>query len=122
MKVYRIVSLLVLAAFFAYSLYTYQSSLTPYVTFAQAKSAKGVVQVKGNLTSSQIVRMEQVRAIAFAVRDDAGEEVMVTYKGVKPAGMEQASNVVVVGKYNEGQFIADRLLVKCPSKYQGSVK
>ncbi|MDH4223841.1 MAG: cytochrome c maturation protein CcmE [candidate division Zixibacteria bacterium] len=39
--------------------------------------------------------------------------------GVKPANFEQATSIVVIGMYRDGIFIADQVLVKCPSKYQG---
>jgi cytochrome c-type biogenesis protein CcmE len=46
--------------------------------------------------------------------------MMVVYDGAKPANFEQADQVVVIGRYENGLFVADQLLVKCPSKYQGS--
>jgi cytochrome c-type biogenesis protein CcmE len=38
---------------------------------------------------------------------------------VVPGNFEQATQVVVRGKQSSEGFIADKLLVKCPSKYQG---
>jgi hypothetical protein len=29
-----------------------------------------------------------------------------------------ATNVVAIGTYKDGRFVSDKLLVKCPSKYQ----
>jgi cytochrome c-type biogenesis protein CcmE len=60
--------------------------------------------------------------LTFRLRDEAGEEAWVVYAGAKPEGFEQADNVVAVGRYQGSQFTADKLLVKCPSKYQGRVK
>ncbi len=122
MKKSRVFFLAVIVIFIAYSSLVYQSSLTTYVDFAQAKSTKSAVQVKGTLATSKITQTEDGRAIAFVLRDDNGEEVTVTYPGVKPEGIEQAAGIVAIGKYANGQFQADKLLVKCPSKYQGSVK
>ena len=44
------------------------------------------------------------------------------YKGVKPGNFEDAISIVAIGHFDEGakQFEADKLLVKCPSKYQGA--
>ncbi|HKY61724.1 MAG TPA: cytochrome c maturation protein CcmE, partial [Gemmatimonadota bacterium] len=50
--------------------------------------------------------------------DDHGETLPVVYHGVKPANFEQATSVVAIGTYKGDQFVADQLLVKCPSKYQ----
>jgi cytochrome c-type biogenesis protein CcmE len=116
----RIVCLMLILAFLGYSLWTYKSSLTPYVTFAQAKSTAGTVQVKGVLADQRVA--EEKGTLGFTLRDEAGEVVPVVYKGSKPEGFEQATSVVAIGKYRSGQFVAEKLLVKCPSKYQGSVK
>jgi cytochrome c-type biogenesis protein CcmE len=121
MKKYRLICLAVIAGFIAYSVFVFQSSVTPYVTFAQAKSAKGAVQVKGTLAAPRITLTEDGRFTQFMLRDDAGEEVSVVYRGVKPEGLDEATGIVAIGKYSNGQFLADKLLVKCPSKYQGSV-
>lgn len=111
----------VIVIFALYSILVYQNSLTTYVNFAQAKNTKNAVQVKGTLTAPKITQTEDGRSITFVLRDDNGEEVTVNYHGIKPNGLEQASGIVAVGKYANGQFQADKLLVKCPSKYQGSV-
>jgi cytochrome c-type biogenesis protein CcmE len=121
MKKYRLICLAVIAGFIAYSVFVFQSSVTPYVTFAQAKSAQSAVQVKGTLAAPRITLTEDGRSTQFMLRDDAGEEVSVVYRGAKPEGLDEATGIVAIGKYSNGQFLADKLLVKCPSKYQGSV-
>lgn len=120
MKKHRLICLLVILGFFLYSGWAYQSSLTPYVTVAQAKSSKSTVQVRGTLGVDSI-RQAEKNAIQFILQDEAGEAVPVVYRGVRPDGLEQATSIVAIGKYQSGQFIAEKLLVKCPSKYQGSV-
>lgn len=122
MKVRHIVGLLVIAAFLGYSLFAFQASLTPYVNFAQAKASTGAVQVRGVLATDKITVTENGKTVTFLLKDEAGEEVPVIYQGSKPEGLEQASSIVAVGKYQSGQFMAEKLLIKCPSKYQGSVK
>ena len=46
----------------------------------------------------------------------------VAYRGVKPGNFEDAVSVVAIGRYDPAQRViaADKLLVKCPSKYQGA--
>ncbi len=121
MKNHRLICLMIIAGFIAYSVFAFQESVTPYVTFAQAKSSKSTVQVKGTLAGSQVTQYGDGRSIRFILRDDAGEEAAVVYRGVQPEGLDQATGIVAIGKYNSGEFHADKLLVKCPSKYQGSV-
>ncbi len=45
----------------------------------------------------------------------------VRYKGLKPANFEEAISIVAIGRYDASasEMHADKLLVKCPSKYQG---
>ena len=43
----------------------------------------------------------------------------VVYYGVVPGNFDQATSVVAKGIVKEQEFVADKLLVKCPSKYQG---
>ncbi len=121
MKQRHMIGIATIVAFIIFSAVTFQSSLTPYVSFAQAKSMSGNVQVRGVLANPQITTAEQGRLVQFVLRDETGEEVAVSYRGTKPDNMEEAA----VGKYQQGQFVAEKLLVKCPSKYQsapGSVK
>jgi cytochrome c-type biogenesis protein CcmE len=58
------------------------------------------------------------KVFTFKMADDKGEQFEVIYHGVKPANLEQAEEIVVIGRYTGGHFEADQLLVKCPSKYQ----
>ncbi|WP_371372316.1 cytochrome c maturation protein CcmE [Sporomusa aerivorans] len=122
MKSRRLVCLGIIAAFMAYCVYAFQDSVTPYVTFAQAKERKTTVQVKGLLATPRITPTGDGKTIRFILRDDAGAEAAVLYKGIQPEGLEQATGIVAIGRYLDGEFHADKLLVKCPSKYQGSVK
>ena len=41
----------------------------------------------------------------------------VRYNNPKPANFEEAEKVVVQGKNQGDVFVADNILVKCPSKY-----
>lgn len=122
MKQRHVVGCIIVLAFVVYSLMSFSNSLTPYVSFAQAKTAKSDVQVRGVLTSEKVTVADNGKTIKFNLRDEAGEEVPVVYRGTKPDGLDEATSVVVVGRYQSGQFNADKLLIKCPSKYQGSVK
>ena len=43
----------------------------------------------------------------------------VAYKGLKPGNFNDATQVVAIGRFHGGTLEAEKLLVKCPSKYQG---
>ena len=49
---------------------------------------------------------------------DQGESLPVVYHGVVPDAFQAGREVVVCGKYDQdGVFLADSILTKCPSKY-----
>lgn len=121
MKKRYIIGGTLMIAFAAYSMLTFSSALTPYVSFAQAKNARNTVQVQGALVKEKMAVADNGRTLRFLLRDEAGEELTVVYTGSKPDGFDQATSVVAIGKYRDSQFQAGRLLIKCPSKYRGSV-
>ncbi|WP_378956419.1 cytochrome c maturation protein CcmE [Pelosinus sp. sgz500959] len=119
------IGIAIIAIFIIFSAFSFSSSLTPYVTFSQAKAMNGSVQVRGVLATEQVTMTDDGKAVKFKLRDEKGQEATIIYKGTKPEGIEQATSIVAIGKYQNDQFIAEKLLVKCPSKYQsvqGSVK
>lgn len=55
----------------------------------------------------------------FTVTDDEGAMIPVVYTGAVPDTFQEGANVVVEGRLTpHGVFKADRLLAKCPSKYE----
>jgi cytochrome c-type biogenesis protein CcmE len=56
----------------------------------------------------------------FMLQDETGTQVKVVSGEPRPANFEQATSIVAIGRYDQqqGAFMADDLLVKCPSKYQ----
>jgi cytochrome c-type biogenesis protein CcmE len=54
----------------------------------------------------------------FYLKDDKGEIRKVIYKSEKPTDFEKAEKIVVTGKMKGENFMADKILMKCPSKYK----
>lgn len=118
MKYKYIVGVIVIIAFIVFAAINLSKSLTPYVSFDDAKKSAKVVQVKGQrVTGSEHYDLDS-KIFKFRMTDDKGEEFEVIYHGIKPANLEQAEEIVVIGRYTRGRFEAEQLLVKCPSKYQ----
>lgn len=114
-----VIGALLILGFLAIGAVGWVKSLTPYVTIAQARTSPTTVQVKGALLKDTI-NFDKEGALIFYIRDDAtAERLKVVYEGPKPGNLEQASHVVAVGTYHDNAFRAERLMVKCPSKYQG---
>ncbi len=56
----------------------------------------------------------------FLLQDETNEQVKVIYPEPRPSNFEQAISIVAIGRYEASKdaFMAEDLLVKCPSKYQ----
>ena len=106
-------------AFLAYGMTSFKSNLTPYVSFEEAQSRPGKVQVAGGLVENSTEYVDEMQKLRFAIVEDGGDTMTVVYDGVKPGNFEEATQIVAIGRYEDGTFHADQLLVKCPSKYQG---
>ena len=94
--------------------------LSPYVSFKRARSDAGeYVQVIGKVDkSSPVVYTEG--GFVFTVRDKYGTAMKVVHQGIKPQNFDRTEQVVLVGRYilKDEIFVADSVLVKCPSKYR----
>jgi cytochrome c-type biogenesis protein CcmE len=111
---------LMLVGFLALGLSTFTKSMTPYVSFREAKEAGRTVQVMGALEKGTSRYDIATKTLLFTLVDPkTGEVIPVAYTDVKPANFEEAVSIVAIGKYDGKTFAAEKLLVKCPSKYQG---
>lgn len=118
-KGYWIAAVLTLA-FVGFGLTAFQKTLTPYLSFDEARKSSGVVQVMGGL-DKQSDRYDTGREeLSFDLVDPAGHRMPVTYRGTRPGNFKDAISIVAIGRYQDGRIEAEKLLVKCPSKYQGA--
>lgn len=118
-----LVGVVLLLAFAGFALASFRQNLTPYVSFADAREAKRVVQVAGELEKGTSKYDGEAQALHFTLVDpELRTTLAVRYHGVKPANFEDALSVVAIGSFEpaSNEFAADKLLVKCPSKYQGA--
>jgi cytochrome c-type biogenesis protein CcmE len=114
---------LLLLAFIGFSLTSFRDTLTPYVSYQQARDANRVVQVAGALQKGTSAYQQADNALLFTLRDPKTHDVVrVRYHGLRPANFEDAISIVAIGRYDQRaqEFAANKLLVKCPSKYQGA--
>ena len=121
-KVFYLVGGLLLMLFAGFSYSEFKSSLTPYVPFEVAIKAERTVQVAGGLEQDSHSYSEDEQLLRFTLVDPETQETMrVRYEGLKPANFEDAISIVAIGRYDASteEMAADKLLVKCPSKYQG---
>ena len=120
---YYLLGAVLLLAFAGFSLSAFKETLTPYVDYKQAREADRVVQVMGALEKGSSKYVDTEDFLYFTIKDpETRDTIRVRYKGLKPANFEDAISIVAIGQFDEGakEFEANKLLVKCPSKYQGA--
>jgi len=115
--------ILLLVAFAGFSFTAFKDSMTPYVSYDDAKEGGRIVQVAGALVKGSYSYVDARESLFFTLQDPKSKQTLrVRYKGLKPANFEDAISIVAIGHYDEKakEFEANKLLVKCPSKYQGA--
>jgi cytochrome c-type biogenesis protein CcmE len=113
------IAMIVLAIVLGY--FGLQSALRPYTTSVnEAISSGRGVQLAGFLVPGEQGKYDANGNFTFQMQDNTGKIVQVIYPKPKPANFEQAISIVAIGRYDaaQGVFLADDMLVKCPSKYQ----
>jgi cytochrome c-type biogenesis protein CcmE len=120
MRLKYIIGLIIILIFIVIGALSFRKNLTPYVGFQEAKSSNNTVQIIGQVVPGETEYDLQNQRFLFSLKDPQGDKLKIVFNGVKPANFEQATNVVAIGKYQDGVFLADQILVKCPSKYQGA--
>ena len=117
--IWTVLGVVVVVGFIAFGAGAFKSNLTPYVSFQQARSTRDAVQVAGKLVQGSDSFEESSSRLLFSIKDDRGDTMRVAYKGLKPGNFHEATQVVAIGRFHGGMLEAEKLLVKCPSKYQG---
>lgn len=100
-----------------------------YVTFREAmkmaadgnnKKIHVVGQLKkdkeGNVQGLQVT--EDKLSVSFLMIDNENFEQKIYYNEPMPPDLQRSEQVVVIGSFKEDVFVADKILLKCPSKYQ----
>ena len=116
------VALVLLAVAVTVGVTSFRRTMTPYISFAEARSASGLVQVNGKLADKDYILKTEEQFLRFNLMDEKGDVMPVEYRGVIPGNFDQAVSVVAIGKFSGDHFEAQQLLVKCPSKYQAEAE
>ncbi|MCH7608053.1 MAG: cytochrome c maturation protein CcmE [Chloroflexi bacterium] len=119
-----IIVAIMLAAFGYFSYTAFESAQSFYLTVDElielGPPPTQSVQVKGKLVEDSFVREGGTSTLAHFLLQENGAQVNATYDGVLPdLFFNPHSEIVLGGTYEDGGlFVADRVYVKCPSKYQ----
>lgn len=126
MRVKYIIGGVIIVAFLAWGTTAFFKTTVQYVSLEEAAASDRTVQVMGKIDFDLVSYDPDESRLEFVIYDpdaeDAGtaERLDVVYYGVVPGNFDQATSVVVKGKNDgHGAFVADQMLIKCPSKYQG---
>ena len=120
MKPTHIIGILIIASAIGAILATVSDSST-YASFNVASANPNKeYHVVGKLDTTQAMTYDpqvSTNLFTFFMTDNDGTERKVHFKGSKPQDFERSEQVVLIGKYNGHVFVADKILMKCPSKY-----
>jgi cytochrome c-type biogenesis protein CcmE len=94
------------------------ANASPYLTIDQLDPQGGSVHVVGEIVPKSLHQDPLQGRTSFRLQDPTGE-MQVHYTGPPISNLYTATQVVVIGSLQEGEFHAKQMLVKCPSKYEG---
>jgi cytochrome c-type biogenesis protein CcmE len=105
-------------------------STSSYVTFKEAKEmakngdndkihvvGKLRKDASGNLLGVEYNPQIDPNYFKFDLVDTMQTTMSVVYGNPKPADFERSEQIVIIGSVKDNVFVADKILMKCPSKY-----
>lgn len=95
------------------------NNASPYVTVAEAKVTSGSrLHLAGTIDKKTVNDDRLGGKLAFDLIDKKGDRIRVEHVGEPVANMGDATEVVAIGKVENGTFVSQKMLVKCPTKYE----
>lgn len=99
--------------------FVFLNESSPYVTIREARKLKDDgLHLAGEIIPGTIRHIIQEKKIYFNLNDQNGEQMTIEYSGMPPTNFSEIKKVVAIGKFEKDHFLAERLLIKCPSKYE----
>lgn len=118
MKPKTIIGLVVLVGFSGLLLLNFGDQVGGYMGFDEASETGSRAHVVGQWVKEQPSHYDPGQNIfTFYMQDDRGVVRQVRYANPKPASFEDAEKLVVEGRLQGEVFVAEHILMKCPSKY-----
>ncbi|HPW54433.1 MAG: cytochrome c maturation protein CcmE [Thermoanaerobaculaceae bacterium] len=115
---WTVLGVVAIVGFLAFGFGAFKSNLTPYVTFEEARTARGTVQITGTLVSGSDSFDADSSRILFTLRENSGDTMRVAYAGAVPGNLKEADMIVAIGRFDGSLLQAEGILTKCPSKYE----
>ncbi|MFY0593220.1 cytochrome c maturation protein CcmE [Roseivirga sp.] len=128
MKKSSLIGIVVIAVAIAVIVST-SSNASSYVTFDEAytlseNGKSNSIHVVGELkknSAGEVVGINPSNdrlTVEFILVDDNQKEQSVFLNSPMPSDLLKSDKVVVIGAYKNDRFMADKVLLKCPSKYE----
>ena len=119
MKPGNIALLVFIAIFMVVLAINFSQNASIYTDFSTAKESGKKVHIVGEWVNREVSDYNSDQDLFTFYMADTTESVeLVHYYDPKPNNFDQAEKVVVVGGYDQDKFIADKIVMKCPSKYE----
>lgn len=119
MKRGSIIGIIIIALAIGVIISTYADSST-YGSFTEAKETEKELHVVGKLNKGKEMfynPQKDANYFSFYMVDNKGTECKVIFNGTKPQDFEKSEQIVLTGEMQNGDFYANKILMKCPSKY-----
>ena len=131
MKTTHIIGIVVIAVAIVLIITT-AGDASQYLSFEEAqelaeKGSKSQIHVVGQLKKNgagDVIGIQpspDMLSFKFIMIDEMGVEQTVYHPNPMPTDFLRSEQVVIVGGYRNDQFIAEKILLKCPSKYQEEI-
>lgn len=118
MKKKNLIGFALMLAFASLLFLNFGEQVGGYMDFEEALETGTDAHVVGYWVADKGYGYDPQRNIfSFYMEDESGQERRVEYANPKPANFEDAEKLVLQGHMRDELFVADHILVKCPSKY-----
>lgn len=97
------------------------ADVSTYATFETAIASQSRVKIAGTLDKTKQMTYDpstDPNKFIFHIKDSEGVSNRVILTQPKPQDFERSEQIVLTGSMKEGTFVADEILMKCPSKYK----
>ncbi|MDP5171139.1 MAG: cytochrome c maturation protein CcmE [Bacteroidia bacterium] len=119
MKSTHIVILVGLAIFIVALGVNLSKNVSTYADFDMARQSGKQIHISGEWVRRDQGGYDQTQDLfTFYLKDTLQNVELVHFYDPMPMNFDKAEKVVVVGGYQDEGFVADKIITKCPSKYE----
>ncbi len=114
----RIILGSVVIVFVIFIAFSFQSNISPYTSVSQVIQQEEMrdAQVNGTIVQNSTKYYQNNNTRIFELTDEKSK-MKVKYTGTL-SNYQEGISAVVIGDYSAGMFHANKVLLKCPSKYE----